>query len=243
MLRIVTAASLSSAPNGPGPMQPERSPDPVHLVAFRLDQGDPDEAWLDERERERAARMRAEPVRRRFVWGRATLRRFLSAELGLQPAELCLREARHGRPELAGAMDGALVFNMAHSGDRALLAWRRGGLLGVDLEELRPVQRMAELAEETLTPDELEAWRAAPEPTREASFFRSWTRKEAVLKATGLGLSGGLRQLDVRGAAPLDIHFAGARFCVLDLHAWTDCPAALAVDGVAPELRWHEAPG
>lgn len=223
-------------------MHPERSPDPVHLAAFRLDEGVPDETSLDERERERAARMRPEPMRRRFVLARATLRRLLSAELGLEPAKLCLREARHGRPELAGREDGALVFNMAHSGDRALLAWRRGGLLGVDLEEHRPVQRMEELAEETLTPDELEDWRAAPELTREARFFRTWTRKEAVLKATGLGLSGGLRQLDVRGDTPLAVAFAGTHFCVLDLDPWTDCPAALAVDGPAPELRWRAVP-
>ncbi len=215
----------------------------VHLARVPLEGPEGTAArMLCESERERAGRFLVAGARRRFVLARAGLRTLLGEALGADPTALQFREARHGRPELAGAHDGALAFNLAHSGDLAVVAWRSGGLLGVDLELLRGLERMDELAEETLGAAELEDWRALPADSRANAFFASWTRKEAVLKATGVGLSGGLRGLDVRGPSPLAIQFEGHALVLLDLDVGPNFRAALAADTLRPAVGVAPAP-
>jgi phosphopantetheinyl transferase len=86
------------------------------------------------------------------------------------------------------------TFNLSHSSHHGLLAVHAGGLpLGVDIELARPFERAARIAARHFNAAEAAAVAAAPEgPEREAVFFRTWTRKEAYLKLTGLGLPGGL---------------------------------------------------
>jgi len=86
------------------------------------------------------------------------------------------------------------TFNLSHSAQHGLLALHGGGLpLGVDLEVARPFERAARIAARHFNAAEAAAVAAAAEGAeREAVFFRTWTRKEAYLKLTGLGLPGGL---------------------------------------------------
>ena len=86
------------------------------------------------------------------------------------------------------------TFNLSHSAQHGLLAIHADGLpLGVDIELARPFERAARIAARHFNAAEAAAVAAAPEgPEREAVFFRTWTRKEAYLKLTGLGLPGGL---------------------------------------------------
>ena len=86
------------------------------------------------------------------------------------------------------------TFNLSHSAQHGLLALHAGGLpLGVDLELARPFERAARIAARHFNAAEAAAVAAAAEGAeREAVFFRTWTRKEAYLKLTGLGLPGGL---------------------------------------------------
>jgi 4'-phosphopantetheinyl transferase len=255
------------------PSQPRRDADSEHapggvpaagaIALARVDLSGPlppAEALLDEPERERAARfLRPEP-RRRFTLARAGLRRLMGAALGEDPRSLRFAEEQHGRPHLAGPHDGALEFNLAHSGELALIAFAPAGPLGVDLEAERPIERLEALAEEVLGAAELDAWRALAPGERAAAFLVAWTRKEAVLKATGLGLSGGLRELDVRGPSPLSVGPRGpapgaarpaARITggngapvlwVHDLEVAPGYRAALASAWAEPRLIWWHLP-
>jgi 4'-phosphopantetheinyl transferase len=95
---------------------------------------------------------------------------------------------------LAGA--APLSFNVSHSFGVALIAVRTGGEVGVDVERVRPFENDLGLAERFFCAAESVALRALGEGRREA-FFHVWTRKEAYLKAGGLGLSGGLERVEV----------------------------------------------
>jgi 4'-phosphopantetheinyl transferase len=138
------------------------------------------------------------------------LRRVLERYEGVSELpEGALSPARRGKPELApGIAAPPLAFNLAHSGELALVAVTGGAAVGVDLEQLRPIQEARAIARRYFAAQEL----ADLEPHlgsggADEVFLRHWTLKEAYLKATGEGLARGLGSFAVRagpdGAARL----------------------------------------
>ena len=69
--------------------------------------------------------------------------------------------------------------------------------VGVDVEYVRPFSDEMGLADRFFTPCESAALRQLDAARRRETFFRLWTRKEAYLKAHGLGLSFGLERVEV----------------------------------------------
>ena len=145
--------------------------------------GDVPTAALSVREVQRAARYHQARDRRRAVLGAALLRGAVGEALGIEPhrvvVERCCDEcgADHGRPTLPGT---GLHASVSHSGDVVLVALSRGAPVGVDVEQLG--QRFTAADAHLVTaPHE-------PVPTDERGFMTSWTRKEAVAKATGEGV-------------------------------------------------------
>jgi 4'-phosphopantetheinyl transferase len=156
-----------------------------------------DTSAFTEDERARAARYLEGRVRSRFIAGRCFLRRALALALGGTPQGLRFSVGPHGKPEVAG-----LHFNLSHSEGRALLATCSSHPVGVDLEALRELE-VLQLARGQFDPAELAALTALDPADRRLGFFRVWTRKEALLKATGLGISTTLDRLVVSaGEAP-----------------------------------------
>jgi 4'-phosphopantetheinyl transferase len=160
-------------------------------------------------ERARAARFLREETRRSFIAGRSGMRSILAMYLGIDPAEVALESALSGKPQLAEAAAGDLRFNLAHSGELALVAVTRGGEIGVDVERLRPVEHWQEIAARYFHPTETAAIGADAAQTP-INFFRCWTRKEAVLKAIGVGI-----------IFPLDLFRVPMEE---DVAAWIDVP-------------------
>ncbi|MGW6979868.1 4'-phosphopantetheinyl transferase family protein [Streptomyces sp. NPDC054932] len=165
----------------------------------------PDELLLSAEER-RIMAGRAPAAAAHYAGAHAAVRRVLAAYLPLHPRELefgratCPRcdDLRHGRPVLTGAGAGAgLEFSLSRSGAHWLLAVTAGFPVGIDLEDGRAIdfRPSADLA---LTPAELRLLDAqSTEAGRLALFLRCWTRKEAVLKASGIGIIADLRSLEV----------------------------------------------
>ncbi|MDP4021180.1 4'-phosphopantetheinyl transferase superfamily protein [Methylobacterium sp. NEAU 140] len=145
-------------------------------------------AILDPGERARAARFLRPEDRDRFVASHAALRLLLGQALGTDPAAVAFTAGPAGKPELAGAARGALHFNLSHSGRFALVGLARAAI-GVDVEAVRPLPDALRIARGQFAPDEAAALAALPRGQVEAVFFGLWTRKEAVVKALGAGLS------------------------------------------------------
>lgn len=172
---------------------PPPSQGEIHVWAWSL-VADPDtvrelRALLDPEERARADRFVFDRDRVRFTVAHARLRRILSECLSKAADRLVFRAGSHGKPELAN--DVGLRFNLTHSGELALLAISRDLELGVDVEDIRPLSDDA-IADRFFSEPEVRALRAVAPQSRLAAFYSCWTRKEAVLKGTGMGLSGGL---------------------------------------------------
>lgn len=183
----------------------------------------PDLAVLDDPERRRAAALLLPQDRRRFVVGRAFLRRVLAQYTCQAPQAVMLALGPHGKPVSKPVADGAphLGFNLSHSRSACLVGVMRGHEVGVDLEDRRRLPDLGELMRAHLTRREQAAALATAAGARDDLFLRLWTRKEAVLKAAGAGLAAEPDQLEVRvdtvvfgGPAALG---ESARYRLLDL--------------------------
>lgn len=152
-------------------------------------------SWLSPEEHERARAFSRPELRRRYVASRGVLREVLAPCAGVEPGALTFGAGPHGKPGLRGH-DG-LQFNLAHSADLLVLAVGTCGGLGVDVEAIRPMSDAVALARRFFTKREAAWLEAQPVTDREARFFRLWTRKEAVLKACGLGIAHGLDRLEL----------------------------------------------
>jgi 4'-phosphopantetheinyl transferase len=154
---------------------------------------------LSAEERERAARYRFDRDRREFVWFRAHLRTILGAYLGLTPEAVPLQTDEFGRPVLTGSCN-RLTFNLSHSHGVAVYAVSVACKLGVDIEQVRCLPDSDQIAVRFFAPQEVTEL-LQQDHRDEAAFFRCWTRKEAFVKAMGMGLQIPLSafQVSVRG--------------------------------------------
>jgi 4'-phosphopantetheinyl transferase len=93
-----------------------------------------------------------------------------------------------GKPRLVTA--GSLRFNLSHSGGLALIAIGAERELGLDVERIDSDRDFAALARSRLDPGDAEAVSAAPPGRRADVFYAAWTRREAIAKCFGEGLTG-----------------------------------------------------
>jgi 4'-phosphopantetheinyl transferase len=115
-----------------------------------------------------------------------------------KPASLRFNCSANGKPALAGEFAGAGVhINLAHSEDLALVAVTRIGAIGVDVECIRPVREMDELVARFFSARETVLFQKLRLDEKATAFFNLWTRKEALLKATGEGIPRSLSLVEV----------------------------------------------
>lgn len=170
----------------------------TEIVVARLDAG-PDEtrsleSCLSSAERERAAKFHFERDRRRFIVARARLREELAARLGISARQVEFAYGDNGKPRLANQ---ALQFSVSHCDDVALFAFSHDAEVGVDIEAIRPVREADAIAVQFFSPLEHAGYAALAPRDRLLGFFRVWTRKEAYVKALGVGFSMALERFDL----------------------------------------------
>lgn len=150
-------------------------------------------ALLSPDERERAERFHFDRDRDRFIARRGILRTLLARRLGETPSALRFTCNPYGKPGLAG---GGCAFNLSHSRGYALYAF--GDIdVGCDIEFHDPRFLADKIPERLFSAAEVRELRAYPDERQTAAFFDAWTRKEAYIKARGLGLALSLDSFDV----------------------------------------------
>jgi len=198
---------------------------------------------LNEAERGRHSRYRRPIDQDRFLVGCTLLKRAAAAQLDIDASAVTLVricpdcDEPHGKPTLP---QSDLELSLAHSGDRVVIAIALRTPVGVDVEQETATLDPDALAGTVLTAREAAALAALPASQRRAGFLAYWTRKEAVLKATGDGLRMPLPHVEVTGPVepPRVLTIAGRspeQISLLGLDAGPDHAAALAVIGPAPE--------
>jgi 4'-phosphopantetheinyl transferase len=164
----------------------------VHLWRFdpREAPGERHLATLADSERTRAAEFRNAVARARFVLCRSTLRQILSSYLDLAPSNVPIETNAHGKPQLAAPH--TLAFNMTHCDDLGFIAVAAYGALGVDVERLREMPRAMALAKRYFSIEEQQYLAQVPPAELSEGYLRLWTRKEACVKAWGIGIGANL---------------------------------------------------
>jgi 4'-phosphopantetheinyl transferase len=186
-------------------VQLEAWTDQVLVRSWSLDDellaGEAGEALLSAEERARGARFATAELRRRFVAGRAGLRRALGEHLGVDPRAFVFAENEFGKPRVVGAQ--TVHFNLSHSGGRAIVALSDTLEVGADLERIRPIEHL-DLARRYFHHSERTAIEAlaGDEEAQRRAFFLIWTLKEAIVKSVGQGLSIPLYSFAVSIEAP-----------------------------------------
>jgi 4'-phosphopantetheinyl transferase len=152
------------------------------------------EPLLNADERERAARFRFPEDRARFTLGRALARKALGHFLARDPASIELTLTERGRPVLP---QEELAFNITHAGDLVAVAVAKNARVGIDIERVERKVDLMGVGEKILSEEDFARFCALADEEKAAAFFRIWTRKEAYLKATGAGITDGLKEISV----------------------------------------------
>jgi 4'-phosphopantetheinyl transferase len=205
-----------------------------------------DLAILDAGERARCQRFVRSADRVRFAAMHAAQRRLLARYLKVDPAGIrfgrmpCCEcgSAEHGPPRV-GWPPTDISFNLSGSGDHWLLALTREHRVGADIEVPRAFD-IGQLAA-CLTTAEQQDLSNQQQDARLQMFYRCWTRKEAVLKACGIGLRGALGGLEVapgRGS-PVEVRHR----CKAGPDVWTvrdlaAAPGPAGGEGIAGTPGW-----
>lgn len=195
---------------------------------------------LDDAERARARRYLRPEHGQRWALARHAARTIIASYCAIPPESLTFIEAERGKLSVREAP--WLSFNLSHSGDWLLLALTLApAQLGVDVEQARPDRHFEVIARRVFSPREQRALLALADDAAayRACFYRIWTRKEAYIKALGMGLHLPLESFDVSPEAHsrpplLEARHEGA----LDASRWhmfsdevsADHPLALCLD-------------
>lgn len=135
--------------------------------------------------------------RKKWLLGRWAAKRLLAEATGAAPARLAVLNEPSGAPY--AELDGTrvpLCLSISHRGDLGLAALAAAPRvpLGADLETIEP--RDPALARQFFTDAEIAA------ATTDLLVARTWSAKEAVLKALGVGLRVDTRSVEISEPPP-----------------------------------------
>lgn len=145
-------------------------------------------AVLHSDEMARASRYLRKEDHDRFIISRASLRYILSKYIHIKPDEIIFELEPNRKPYIAGH---PIHYNLSDSGEQVLIAIS-GTPVGVDVEYIKPKFYYDSILSLNFNQPEIDFISEADSSRR---FFTLWTRKEAILKATGIGLTDHLKQI------------------------------------------------
>lgn len=155
-------------------------------------------ALLDSTELIQARNIKNERQQHRYVQTHGLLRALLAKIIHTKPDVIKIGRGQYGKPYLPDYPEW--TFNLSHSDNYLVMAIAQDCHLGVDVEICKDRKNFVGLVDKCFAESEATYWRQLSSVHKTREFYRFWTAKEAFVKATGRGISLGLKQ------------------CVLDAH-------------------------
>ncbi len=217
--------NMNTILQAPQLLDKELTTDEIHIWCASLDQPVSGfQRLLSVDEEARAERYHFDEDRRRFIVRRGILKTLLGNYLGIEPYQIQFCYGKNGKPALSDTFgNGEVRFNLSHSEGLALYAFTRSRKIGVDIEYIRDVPEMEQIADRYFSENEKAVFHTLPESKKKEAFFNCWTRKEAFIKATGEGLSASLDRFDVSLAPGEPARLLGVEGDSIDESQWSIC--------------------
>jgi 4'-phosphopantetheinyl transferase len=193
-------------------------------------------ATLSVDEHERAMRFHFEKDKDRFIAAHGILRNLLGKYLEMNPSMIQFEYNSNGKPLLKPNQGSSILdFNLSHSGTIAVYAISCCGKIGVDIELIRHDIEVMEIGKRFFSEAEFNILKRFQHDKIHELFFQFWTRKEAILKAMGAGISFPMKKINVslineNGMLPYDDH-VNIRWYLHDLFPYPGYAAAIAIEG------------
>jgi 4'-phosphopantetheinyl transferase len=228
----------------PGPL--DLAQNSVHLWTVSLIRASANlkqfQETLSPDERAKSARFRFLKDRNHYIVARGVLRDILGRYARQAPATLEFCYGPHGKPSLQPRSNTlGLHFNLSHADELALYAVTQTGEVGIDLERIKPFDGYDAIARRLFTKAEAEVLHALTPRLQSEAFFACWVRKEAYLKALGVGISLNLASFHVSFVQEQHGVIGNIEASACSIYSFTPAPgytAALACKGKSSNLKF-----
>jgi 4'-phosphopantetheinyl transferase len=202
---------------------------------------------LSESEAKKAGRFHFKIHQNRYVKGRFMLRSVLGMYLDSDFYDQEFHANRHGKPALQKhPEDHSIRFNISNSENICVCAFSQNSEIGIDIEKIHDLPNMDQIIAASFTDKERRKFHSLSEPDLTRTFFQYWARKEALLKAMGMGMSYPLNKIDIAGnenSPQLVTKIEGSdisnQWTILDMDICKGFAAALALQGEHRDLAGH----
>ena len=142
---------------------------------------------LSEDEKIRAGKYRFTQDQYVFITARAVLRILSGHYLQKDPTHIRFKYGAYGKPYFQD--ENSLLFNVSHSGSKAIIGFGKHTEIGVDIEKIKDDFDVLDIADKFFSQSETKSLTEITKEEQNRAFFRCWTRKESFIKAKGDGLS------------------------------------------------------
>lgn len=211
---------------------PDLGGNSVHLWSFPIPCPDEYnklfESYLSDLERNKIDRLIKPEDRKKKLSVYGLMRLILSEYLQISPGEIGFCYTEKGKPYVPGI--SALSFNLSHTGNRVLFALSAGVPIGVDIEYMNRKPDTDSLIKSICSESEAKAILGTEGKERRKMFYRSWTRKEAILKGKGIGITVDLKKCDTDNP-----DFTGD-WSIKSCNYWEGYSAAVALPAENPRI-------
>ena len=149
--------------------------------------------YLSEFEFQRAQNYHFEKDKNRFIICRALLKFILARNTSLDISEIHVETDENKKPYLSS--HPSVYFNLSHAEDFAIITLSNTPV-GIDTEYVNRDFNYSEVLSYVFNTQEIDTLLNSDKKLHE--FFKFWTRKEAIVKATGAGISDNLLEIPAR---------------------------------------------
>ena len=193
-------------------------------------------SYLSVNEKRNAARFIYEIDAFLFSVRHNLLRIILGNYLNCDPTKIKFNSNHYQKPHIAHPKTN-IQFNISASSNRFVASFSLQHTIGVDIEVIRQIEDVKQLASDYFTVQESNWLESQPESMKTTAFFQLWSKKEALVKAIGKGLSIQLNTIDVLLDTPID--YGDNSWHIRPLTLFDDCTGAIAMNTLPAKISYY----
>lgn len=177
--------------------------------------------------------------RNRYILGKIYARKLLANYLKTEPHTLGFRFSDQKKPILENYP--MMNFNISHSGDYIIIGFANRWSVGVDIELMNTHVDLYNMIINCMSSTEVSVILNSEMPRQ--MFYKYWTRKEALLKGIGIGLTDRLKDINCSdGLNLVPIEFSGfaSSWKVWSFEMENSYSVSIAHDSAIRVMRFYE---